>query len=137
MVSKALGIDYGIKRIGLAISDEIGIIATALETVATNEIWAYLEVLIPKENIAAIVVGEPMGLGGMATDSTAAANNFSARLAKRYPHIQVARMNEMFTSKLARRSMIESGMSKKKRQTKGAVDQISAAIILQDWLNQQ
>ncbi|NNE55720.1 MAG: Holliday junction resolvase RuvX [Flavobacteriales bacterium] len=133
-MGKILACDYGLRRIGIAITDELQMIASPLETVATNEIWEYLSRVIPAEQIEIVVVGEPKGLRGEATDATAAANNFAKRLPKRFDGVQVERVNEMFTSKMASRALVAGGAKKSQRQKKGEIDKISAAIILQDFL---
>ena len=133
-MSKILGIDYGLKRVGLAISDSLQMIASGLTTVPTAKIFLFLSELIQKENISCFVVGDPRNLDGNPTDSTLAVDRFIKRLNKEFPNINIHRVDERFTSKIAKRSIIDSGIPKFKRRNKGLVDQVSATIILQDYL---
>lgn len=133
-MSCILGIDYGLKRTGIAITDELQMIASPLETVLTAEIWAYLGQIIEQKKIVEVVVGEPKGLRGGETDSSAAVAQFRKTFAKKWPHVQLASLNEMFTSKMASQALISGGAKKSQRQKKGELDKISAAIILQDYL---
>ena len=133
-MAKSLGIDYGKKRVGIAISDTSQIIATALCTIDTTDIFIFLNDLIKKEAIYCVVVGEPKNLDGSPTDSTQLTADFVAELTKRYPHIPIKNIDERFTSKMAFNTMIDSGLGKKKRQNKALVDEVSATIILQNFL---
>lgn len=132
-----MSIDYGLRRIGIAETDELQLIATGLTTVDNNLIWKFLEEHLGKNTVDCIVVGKPVGLDGLATDSTQATANFVAKLKKKYPDIQVEEMNEIFTSKLAKQAMLHGGMKKKDRRNKAMVDQISATIILQDYMHRR
>ncbi|MEZ4799674.1 MAG: Holliday junction resolvase RuvX [Flavobacteriales bacterium] len=135
-MSKVLAIDYGMKRTGLAITDELRIIASPLETVDTSNIFNYLEKLIVKEKIVDIVVGEARHLDGNASEITIEQQKFCDQLLKKFPSIVIHRIDEMFTSKLASQALIMGGMKKKDRQNKGNLDKVSAAIILQSFLEQ-
>lgn len=132
---KALGIDYGLKRTGLAITDVLQMIASPLETVDTAVIMDYLEKLLSKEKIETIVVGEARHLDGNASDITVAQQKFCEALQKKFSDKKIIRVDEMFTSKLASQAMVMGGMKKKERQNKGNLDKISAAIILQSYLD--
>lgn len=134
---RVLAIDYGKKRTGLAVTDSLKIIATALETVLTVNLMSYLEDYFKKEETEAIVLGLPVDLNSNDTDSTAEVKQFAEILKLKFPAIKVHFHDERFTSKMAVRSMIDSGMKKKDRQVKGNIDKISAVIILQSFLESQ
>lgn len=134
-MAKALGIDYGKKRIGIAISDSLQIIASALTTVNTPDIFIFLDDLLKKQEIDCIVVGEPKNLDGTPTDSTAITEEFVAKLSKKYSQIPIKRIDERFTSKIAKQSILDAGIKKMKRRDKALVDKVSAAIILQSYLD--
>jgi|TARA_B100000745_G_scaffold124137_1_gene80803 putative Holliday junction resolvase len=134
-VAKALGIDYGKKRVGIAISDSLQIIASALTTIDTPNIFTFLKDLLEKEEIDCFVVGEPKNLDGTPTDSTVITKEFVAKLSKKYPHISIKRIDERFTSKIAKQSILDAGIKKMKRRDKALVDKVSAAIILQSYLD--
>ncbi len=134
-MGKALGIDFGTKRTGIAITDAMQIIATGLTTVATHTLDDFISNLLQKETIECFVVGDPKNLDGTATDSTAYVNAFVKRTKQRYPEIPIHQIDERFTSKIAKKSILESGVRKKVRQNKALVDQVSAVIILQNYLD--
>ena len=134
-MSKALGIDYGTKRTGIAITDEMQIIATGLTTVSTHTLDDFISTLVKEESIECIVVGDPKNLDGTDTDSTSHVSGFIKRMKKRYPKILIHQLDERFTSKIAKNSIIASGIKKKQRQDKGLVDKVSATIILQNYLD--
>ena len=134
-MEKALGIDYGKKRVGIAISDSLQIIASSLTTVNTPDIFIFLDDLLKKQEIDCFVIGEPKNLDGTATDSTAITKEFVAKLSKKYPHISIKRIDERFTSKIAKQSILDAGIKKMKRRDKALVDKVSAAIILQSYLD--
>ncbi len=134
-MAKALGIDYGKKRIGIAISDSLQIIASALTTVNTPDIFIFLDDLLKKQEIDCFVVGEPKNLDGTPTDSTAITEEFVAKLSKKYSQIFIKRIDERFTSKIAKQSILDAGIKKMKRRDKALVDKVSAAIILQSYLD--
>jgi len=133
-MSCILAIDYGLKRTGIAITDELQMIASPLETVRTHDLWSYLAEIIERKKIAEVVVGKPMGLSGGMTDSSAAIAKFQVDFQKKWPNVKLASINEMFTSKMASQTLIAGGAKKSQRQKKGELDKISAAIILQDYL---
>ncbi len=131
---KVLGIDYGLKRTGFAITDAMQIIASPLDTIDTVKVFEYLEKLFSKEKIDTIVVGEARHLDGNASEITLAQQKFCAEILKKFPDKKIERIDEMFTSKLASQAMVMGGMKKKDRMNKGNLDKISAAIILQSYL---
>ena len=134
-MGRILAIDYGQKRVGLAVTDEMQIIATGLTTVHVKDIWKYLADYLKKEKVECIVFGEPKDLMNRPSDSTRFIEPFVGALIKKYPDIPVKRFDERFTSKMAHDTMLEGGLSKSKRQNKALVDTISATIILQSYMN--
>lgn len=135
-MSKVIAIDYGLKRTGIAITDVLRIVASPLETVETKALLEYLEKLIIKEKIIDVVVGEARHLDGNASEITHAQQAFCDQLQKKIPTIVIHRIDEMFTSKMAAQALVMGGMKKKDRQVKGNLDKVSAAIILQSFLEQ-
>ena len=133
-MGKALGIDYGTKRTGIAITDAMQIIASGLTTVATHSLDAFIADIVLKENIECFVVGDPKNLDGTKTDSTGHVNGFVKRLQELYPTILVHQIDERFTTKIAKQSILTSGIKKKGRQNKALVDKVSATLILQHYL---
>ena len=133
-MAKALGIDYGTKRVGIAISDSTQIIATALCATPNIEIFKFLIDLTQKEEIDTIVVGEAKNLDGTATDSSVEIEKFVEKITILFPKVKVTTIDERFTSKIAFQSIIDSGIKRKKRQNKSLIDEVSATIILQDYL---
>ena len=134
-MTKVLGIDYGEKRVGVAISDSLQIIASSLTTIETKQFFLFLIELLQKEDIDRFVVGEPKNLDGSATDSTEMTENFVEKLSIKYPNIPITRIDERFTSKIAKQSILHAGTKKIKRRDKRLVDKVSAAIILQSHLD--
>jgi putative Holliday junction resolvase len=135
-MSKVLAIDYGQKRTGIAITDSLRMIASPLETVETGKIFEYLEKIILKEKIVDIVVGEARHLDGNASEITLLQEKFCKEINKKFPAVMIHRIDEMYTSKLASQALVMGGMKKKDRQNKGNLDKVSAAIILQQFLDQ-
>jgi putative Holliday junction resolvase len=134
-MGRVLAIDYGKKRTGLAVTDPLKIIATALETVLTNDLLAYLKNYASSEPVEQIVLGLPVNLNSQDTDITADVRKFADVLRLNFPEIPVHFYDERFTSKMALQSMIDSGTKKKDRREKGNLDKISAVIILQSFLS--
>jgi len=134
-MGKALGIDFGTKLTGIAITDAMQIIATGYSTVTTNSLDAFITDVVVKEKIECFVVGDPKNLDGSATDSTGHVNGFVKRLKQKFPTIPVHQIDERFTSKIAKQSILASGVKKKGRQNKALVDEVSATIILQNYLD--
>ena len=133
-MGKALGIDYGTKRTGIAITDSLQIIASGLTTIPTHLLDEFISDIVKKEDVDFFVVGDPKNLNGTKTNNTSHVNGFVKRLTKLYPIIPVHLVDERFTSKIAKQSIISSGISKKGRQNKELVDEVSATIILQNYL---
>ena len=132
---RILSIDYGKKRTGLAVTDPLQIIAGGLATVATTDLYTYLEEYIKKEQVERIVMGKPMQPNGQPSENLSRVENFYNRWRKAHPEIPMEYYDERFTSVLAHRAMIEGGVKKKvRKENKGLVDEISATIILQDYL---
>ena len=133
-MARLLAIDFGTKRTGIAITDEMQIIASGLTTVSTKDLISFLKDYFAKEDVELIIIGEPKQKDGTHSDVEVCIKNFILKLLKAFPTLRIERMDERFTSKIALKTMIESGLSKKKRQNKSLVDEISATIILQDYL---
>nr|WP_321237396.1 Holliday junction resolvase RuvX [uncultured Psychroserpens sp.] len=133
-MARILALDYGTKRTGIAVTDELQIIASGLTTVATNELMSFLKHYISKEKVELFVVGEPKQMNYEASESEDSIAKFLKTLTKEFPAIPVKRIDERFTSKMAFQTMIDSGLKKKQRQDKALVDEISATIILQSYL---
>lgn len=133
-MARILAIDYGKKRTGIAITDELQIIASGLTTVDTKSIFSFLTEYLAKENVELFLVGEPKQMDNTASESESLITPFVEKLQKTFPKIPVKRIDERFTSKMAFQTMIDSGLKRKKRQNKALVDEISATIILQSYL---
>lgn len=133
-MGRILAIDYGQKRVGVAVTDEDQIIATPLTTVHSKDIIPFLMDYTGREKVELFVVGEPKRLNNQASESVKYIEPFVRLLIKSFPGIPVERVDERFTSLIAQRTMISSGLKKKDRQNKSLVDTISAAIILQSYL---
>ena len=136
-MGRILAIDYGTKRTGVAVTDELQIIASGLTTVATPELLDFLKDYLEKENVDKIVVGEPKQLDNTASESEVYIKTFLKKLTKAIPQITIERVDERFTSKMAFQTMIDSGLKKKQRRNKALVDEISATLILQSYLASQ
>lgn len=133
-MARILALDYGVKRTGIAVTDEMQIIASGLATVATKELMPYLENYFKIENVELVLIGEPRQMDNSASESEVYIQEFLKKFAVKFPQMEMKRVDERFTSKMAFQSMIDSGMSKKKRKDKALVDEISATIILQTYL---
>lgn len=132
---RILSIDYGKKRTGLAVTDLLQIIAGGLGTVETSVLFEYIEAYIQREQVERIVIGKPMQPNGQPSENMVRVENFFNRWRKAHPEIPIEYYDERFTSVLAHRAMIGGGVKKKtRRENKGLVDEISATIILQDYL---
>lgn len=134
---RIVAIDFGLKRTGLAITDENNIIASGLTTVATKELMDYLIQLVTTKNIGTFVLGEPKRLNMEDSHSSENVRLFKSALEKQFPDLKIVMMDERFTSKMAKQSIIDSGIKKNKRKNKELVDEVSATIILQSYMNQQ
>lgn len=133
-MSRILAIDYGKVRTGIAVTDELQIIASGLTTVATKELIAFLKDYVIKEKVELFLVGEPKQLNNTPSESEALISAFLEKLYKAFPGIPVKRVDERFTSKIAFQTMIDSGLNKKQRKNKALIDEISATLILQSYL---
>lgn len=132
---RILSIDYGKKRTGLAVTDPLQIIAGGFGTVETSVLYEYIEAYIQREQVERIVIGKPMQPNGQPSENMVRVENFYNRWRKAHPEIPIEYYDERFTSVLAHRAMIDGGVKKKtRRENKGLVDEISATIILQDYL---
>ncbi len=136
-MGRILAIDYGRKRIGIAVTDPQKIIATRLTTVATHTIWDFLKAYFQKEEVEEIVVGYPMTLNNQPSEAVNYINPFLKKFQVNYPEIKLEIFDERFTSKMAFQTMIDGGLGKQKRRDKALVDGISATIILQNYLEQK
>lgn len=136
-MARVLAIDYGRKKVGLAVTDPLQIIANGLETVPTHTLLDYLKKYIQKEEVETIVVGHPKQMDNTDSESMVYIKPFMKRLRKLFPDMNIEMMDERFTSKIAFQTMIDGGLKKKARQNKELVDTISATIILQSWMERQ
>ena len=134
-MDRIIGIDYGRKRVGVAVSDPLGIFASALETVHSAKIIEYLRNYSQNERIVRFVVGYPINMDGAPSEAAKDVDVFLKQLKKAFPDVPVSLEDERFTSVLAHRTMIDGGMKKQDRQKKESVDKISAAIILQSYMD--
>ncbi len=134
-MGRILSIDYGQKRTGLAVTDALQITANGLETVATNQLMQYLVTYAQQEPVETFVVGMPKQMDNSDSENASHVKGFVKRLQAQFPDIPVVLYDERFTSVLAHRAMLDSGLRKKARQDKALVDKISATIILQDYLS--
>lgn len=134
-MNKILAIDYGSKRVGLAVTDTQQIIASGLTTVKTSDLMIFLTKYFQSNSIECVVVGHAKNLDNTMSESSKYIEPFVFRLKKAFPELTIERVDERFTSKMAFQTMIDSGISKKARSNKALVDQISATIILQSYLD--
>lgn len=133
-MSRILALDYGTKRTGVAVTDELRIIASGLTTVATADLIPFLKAYVSKEKVSLIVIGQPKRLHNEMSDVESDIVKFIALLKKTISSIDIDRIDERFTSKMAFQSLLQTGQKKKVRQDKALIDEISATIILQDYL---
>lgn len=133
-MSRLLSIDYGKKRTGIAVSDPLQIIANGLTTVETSKLFEFLEDYLKKEEVESIIVGLPKQMNGQPSENMKRIEPFVNRLKKLYPKINIQYFDERFTSKLAHQAMIDGGLKKQDRRNKELVDEISATIILQGYM---
>ena len=134
-MGRIMAIDYGRKRVGVAVTDELQLIANSLTTVAAHEIFTFLKSYVQKEKVDAFVVGEPRQMNNQPSESLQFIIPFVNRLKKEFPDVPVEMIDERFTSRMAFQTMIDAGLKKKDRQRKELVDSISATIILQSYLS--
>ncbi len=133
-MGRILAIDYGTKRTGIAITDELQLIASGLTTVSTNELISFLRDYFASEKVELILVGEPTQKDGTPSDVEEEIQKFLKKFYKTFPALEVKRVDERYTSKMAFQTMIDSGLKKKQRRNKALIDEISATIILQEYL---
>ncbi|MBO7224724.1 MAG: Holliday junction resolvase RuvX [Bacteroidales bacterium] len=133
-MGRLMAIDYGLKRVGLAVSDNMQVIATALNTVPTVDIFPYLKDYMTREQVDAIVVGDPKQLDNTPSESAKAVHLFVEELGNQFPDIDIYMIDERFTSKIASQTIAKSGKTKKARQEKGLIDTVAAVLILQDFM---
>ena len=133
-MARLLSIDYGKKRTGIAVTDPLQIIPNGLATVPTAELFDFLKDYVSREQVERIVIGEPRQMNGEPSENMGRVRQFAARWKKAYPSIPIVLYDERFTSVLAHKAMIESGIGMKARRNKALVDEISATIILRDYM---
>ena len=133
-VARILSIDYGKKRTGLAVTDPLQIIAGGLATVSTSELYDYLQAYVAREAVERIVIGEPRQPNGQPSENFQRVQQFVNRWRNAMPQIPIEFYDERFTSVLAHQAMLDGGLKKKARQDKALVDEISATIILEDYM---
>lgn len=134
-MGRIVALDYGKKRTGIAITDDLQLIASGLTTIASHELLDFLVQYVSEEKVVKFVVGEPKQMDNTPSESEIFIAPFLSRLKKAFPEVPVVREDERFTSKMALRTMIDGGLKKKQRRDKALVDEISATIILQAYLN--
>lgn len=134
-MGRILSIDYGKKRVGVAVTDELKIIASGITTVAAKDIWDFLDKYLANENVESIVVGEPKDMRNNPSDASKYIEPFVNRLRKKYKDVDIIRWDERFTSKMAHDAMLVGGLSKSRRRDKALVDTISATLILQSYMD--
>lgn len=134
-MGRLLAIDYGTKRTGIAVTDELQIIASGLTTVSTPDLILFLKDYVSKETVDKIVVGLPKQMDNTHSESEVYIQKFLVKLEKQIPNIPIVRVDERFTSKMAFQTMIDGGLSKKQRRNKALVDEISATLILQSYMS--
>ncbi|HLV45595.1 MAG TPA: Holliday junction resolvase RuvX [Flavobacterium sp.] len=135
--ARILAIDYGAKRTGLAVTDPLQIIASGLATVATDELFDFLNNYFQQEGVSKVIIGMPKRLNNEPSEIAPQIEKFITDFQQKYPNIPIETRDERFTSKIAFQSMIDNGMKKKQRKNKGLVDEIAATILLQDYLTEK
>lgn len=133
-MARILSIDYGGKRTGLAVTDPLQIIATGLTTVPSQELIPFLKKYFQQEQVEKIIIGEPRNWDDSATHATPLVEACIKQLSKHFPKLPIERVDERYTSKMAKQSMLDSGLKKKDRRNKALVDEIAATIMLQEYL---
>ena len=136
-MTRLLALDYGTKSVGIAVTDELQMIASGLCTVRTHDCMDFLIEYLSKESVSTIVMGIPKNLRNQNTDATPYVKGFAKQIRKQFPEMKVELIDERFTSKIAFQSMIDGGLKKKARQDKALVDEVSATLILQSYMEQQ
>ena len=136
-MTRLLALDYGTRTVGIAVTDELQMIASGLCTVRTHDCMDFLIEYLSKESVSTIVMGIPKNLRNQNTDATPYVKGFAKQIRKQFPEMKVELIDERFTSKIAFQSMIDAGLKKKARQDKTLVDEVSATLILQSYMEQQ
>ena len=136
-MTRLLALDYGTKRVGIAVTDELQLIASGLCTIRTHDCMDFLIEYLSKESVSTIVMGIPKNLRNLNTDATPYVKGFAKQIRKQFPEMKVELIDERFTSKIAFQSIIDGGLKKKARQDKALVDEVSATLILQSYMEQQ
>ncbi|MFK7000121.1 Holliday junction resolvase RuvX [Flavobacterium oreochromis] len=136
-MSRILAIDYGLKRTGIAVTDDFQIIASGLTTVASGEVIDFLKAYFEKEKVVKVLIGDPKQMNGQPSESAPLVEAFVQKFHDQFPEMKVVRVDERFTSKIAFQTMIDSGLKKKQRQNKALIDEISATIMLRDYLTRK
>jgi len=136
-MSRIMAIDYGTRRVGIAVTDPLQIIASPIKTIAPKDLLGFVKEYTASESVEQIVLGYPLKEDGTPTDLTEAVDNLLDKLIIQFPAIRFCKHHERYTSKIAQRSMIQSGARKKSRRTKSNLDQISATLILQSFLEEK
>lgn len=131
---RILAIDYGLKRIGIAVTDEMQIIASGLTTIPSDTLIVFLKDYFSREKVEKVIVGEPKQMDGTPSESTEIIEKFIKVFQKEFPEMKLDRVDERFTSKMAFQTMIDSGLKKNQRKNKALIDEIAATIMLQDYL---
>lgn len=133
-MARILAIDYGVKRTGIAVTDEMQLIASGLTTVETSLLFSFLTTYFTTEKVEKVIIGEPKQMNGLPSESAVYIDEFIRNFKKLYPAIPLVKVDERFTSKIAFKTMVDSGLNKKKRQNKALIDEIAATILLQDYI---
>lgn len=134
---RILALDYGLKRTGIAVTDEMQMIASGLTTVDSPKAIDFLKDYFTKEKVERVLIGEPKQMNGLPSQSALIIEDFITKFTAQFPDMQLERVDERFTSKMAFQTMIDSGLKKKQRQDKALIDEISATIMLQDYLSRK
>lgn len=134
---RILAIDYGMKRTGIAVTDDMQIIASGLTTVASETVLTFLTDYFAQHKVERVLLGEPKQMNGLPSESAPLIEAFAVKFTTQFPDMQLERVDERFTSKMAFQTMIDSGLKKKQRQDKALIDEISATIMLQDYLSRK
>lgn len=133
-MGRILAIDYGRKRVGIAVTDPLQIVANRLETVRAHDIFDYLTKYFESEDVESVVIGYPLNMDGNPSEAVIYINPFIKQFVKRFPDMRIVQFDERFTSKMAHQTMRDAGLKKMKRRDKALVDAISATIILQSYM---
>lgn len=129
-----MALDYGSKRTGIAVTDDLQLIASGLTTISTSELMDFLKKYLGEENVELLLLGEPIQKDGTPSEIESQIQKFIIKLKKEFPDLPIRRVDERYTSKMAFQTMIDSGLKKKQRRNKALLDEISATIILQEYL---